>query len=42
MDIFGIGIGLRYMNKQQYKSQFGAVISFIIILLICVQTFLVG
>lgn len=42
MDIFGIGIGLRYLNKTQFQTKFGGMMTLMIGLLICVEIVLVG
>ncbi|KAL4465520.1 hypothetical protein ABPG72_001623 [Tetrahymena utriculariae] len=42
LDIFGIGIGLRYMNKHEYQTKFGVAITIIIGVCLGVQIFLVG
>ncbi|KAL4427194.1 hypothetical protein ABPG74_013398 [Tetrahymena malaccensis] len=42
LDIFGIGISLRYMNKDEYQTKFGVAITIIIGCLLGAQIFLVG
>ncbi|EWS72545.1 transmembrane protein, putative (macronuclear) [Tetrahymena thermophila SB210] len=42
LDIFGIGIGLRYMNKHEYQTNFGVAITILIGCFLGVQIFLVG
>lgn len=30
IDIFGIGIGLRYLKKDHFQTNFGAIVTFVI------------
>ncbi|EWS72548.1 transmembrane protein, putative (macronuclear) [Tetrahymena thermophila SB210] len=42
LDMFGIGIGLRYINKNQYQTCFGVGVTIIIGCILAVQIFLIG
>lgn len=42
VDIFGINIGLRYLNEEQYKTKFGAFATILIVSFIVIQIIYVG
>ncbi|KAL4465519.1 hypothetical protein ABPG72_001622 [Tetrahymena utriculariae] len=42
LDMFGIGISLRYMNKDKYQTCFGVGVTIIIDCILCVQIFFNG
>ncbi|KAL4427196.1 hypothetical protein ABPG74_013400 [Tetrahymena malaccensis] len=42
LDMFGIGFGLRYMNKDEYQTCFGVGVTIIIGCILGVQIFLIG